>query len=658
MVDFESHKTVQFSRRFLDMIKKGKIKGFPNTDKILFEHILRGKVKDYGIVKILDDTIMKNKDVLEKYNIPYKSLSDNNKEANKSKKIFSDIDISIVGETLNVIEVRLPWITRNKFDKLIKFFKEDLDMQFDYRNDSDPVWYTVIRDTSVFDELMNNEIVKEIGYRIDNNKIEKSKEYLKEDLKKQKELFKLSTTANLGETSEFQGMFDKFYPFQKVAPEYSRHKNAILIADEMGLGKTLQALGIAEYHNAFPAICIVPANLRSNWKKEVDKWMPHRKASIIDSNVMPESDIYIISYNIVSKVGLRLSSKKPKMVILDESHYIKTPTSSRTINVLRYFKKTPIRILTTGTPILNRTVELVPQLDFLGVLDTHFGGKRKFIKRYAPPSWNGWGTVYGSANSEELQVELRKSCMIRRLKRDVLTELPDKMRQVVYLPLSDYKSYRRVEVDSINWYEEKLKQQKLAKSKIEEMVQDKLNNRSEFAEKMVKVEYLRQAAVTYKMDAVYEWVDNALEQSDKLILFAHHRDIVEKLYEKYKEISVMLYGGMSSKVSEVVDKFVDDKNIKLFIGSISSSGVGIDGLQKVCDKVAFVELAWTPAMMAQAEDRIHRIGQKSSVNIYYLIGERTVEEYVHSVVVEKEDLFEKTTNINKLFSWIKRKNKK
>ena len=1017
MADFESHKIVQFSRRFLTLINQGKIKEFPDTDKILFNHILKNKVKEYDIIKLLDKIIINNIDILKKYNISYKSLSSQNIDINKSDKVFSDIDISIVGNDMNVLEVRLPWITRDKFDKLIKFFKEDLDMQFENRIDSDPVWYTVIRDVSIFDELMNNEVVKEIGYRIDMNAVEKSKKYLQENIKKQKELFKLSTTVNLGETSEFQGLFEKFYPFQKVSLEYSKHKNSILIADEMGLGKensvdtqvftptgkmrmgdlqigdkvigsngkytnvigvyprgvkklyrvyfndgssvlagkehlwcvshplknddsacwkiittqqmmdkesviefkgigynsnktyktktyfkdgknnrwkipiikpvkfkrndiipidpyllgillgdgsfrsntiklevlkedmdeflnnisenfnenksslnmrcvsfpnlkqiikelnlnnkysyekhipdiykyssienrlnilkglmdtdgsaekhsteysttskqlaldvqeivntlggvaqlkerqttfkykgikkqgrtsyrlniklpkemnpfklkrkadsyivptkyqvnryitnieyektdeaiciavdapdklyatdycilnhnTVQALGIMEYHNAYPAVCVVPANIRFNWKKEISKWIPHRTANIVDSNVMPLSDIYIISYNIVSKIGLRLSSKNLKMVVLDESHFIKSENSQRTVSVMRYFKKVPIRVLTTGTPILNRTIELVPQLNFLGILDTHFGGKRKFIKRYAPPSWNGWGTVYGSANTEELQAELRKSCMIRRLKKDVLSELPDKTQQVISLPLSDYKAYHRVEIDSINWYEEKLKQQKLSKVKIEEMVKEKLNTRSDFAEKMIKVEYLRQAAVTYKMDAVYEWVDNVLEQSDKLILFAYHRDIVEKLYDRYKNISVMLYGGMSAKVSDTVDKFINDKNIKLFIGSIASAGIGIDGLQNVCDKVAFVELAWTPAMMAQSADRVHRIGQKKFVNIYYLIGEETIESYIYSVVVEKEEIFEKTTNINKLFKWIKDKNKK
>ena len=127
-------------------------------------------------------------------------------------------------------------------------------------------------------------------------------------------------------------------------------------------------------------------------------------------------------------------------------------------------------------------------LELIGVLDTHFGGRRKFIKRYAPPQWNGYGTVYGSANEEELQVELRKSCMLRRMKKDVMSEMPDKIRQVIPLPLSDREAYEKVEKDSINWYETKLRRQDLSETEVAEMVTEKLLTRSAYAEKMVKVD--------------------------------------------------------------------------------------------------------------------------------------------------------------------------
>jgi len=658
MADFEGHYTVIFARQLLDFINKGKIKGLSKADLMLMEHVMRGKVKEYEVVKLLDQTLNKYLDLFKQYKIKFKSLADINAAKTGGKRAFNKLSIYVDLHS-NMLEVRLPWLTREKFDPLIKYFKEELDMEFEMRRDEDPVWFTMVRDDAVFHDLFRNDLVKEIGYDVDKAQVLKSIDKLKVDKEEQKKLFKLSTTANLGvETDNFKGMFAKLYPFQKVAIEYSKFRNGILIADEMGLGKTLQALAIMEYHQLYPAVIVVPAMLRKNWKKEIHKWLPDKKVSIIESQkVIPPGEIYVVSYSMMSRLGSRFFIRKPKVLICDESHYLKNPNAARTDYILKYFKNVDYKILTTGTPILNRTVELVPQLDLLGILDTHFGGSRKFKKRYAPPQFNGYGTTYGSANEEELQIELRKSCMIRRLKKDVMEEMPDKVRQVVSLPLSDRDEYEKVEEDSINWFETKLRKQNLSEFEVTQQVNKKLRERSPYAEKMVKVEYLRQAAVTYKMDAVFEWIDNTLEQKDKVVVFAHHRDIVEALHNKYQKESVMLYGGMSGKVDDIVNQFIEDDKIKLFVGSLQASGVGIDGLQNVCDTVVFVELAWTPAMMAQAEDRLHRLGQKNTVFIYYLLGEETIEEYVYNTVIEKEEIFEKATNVNKLFTWMKKKRK-
>ena len=656
--NYEDHYVIKFARLFLDFVKQDKIVGFSAPDKILLEHLLRGKVNDYGKIKLIDEAIVKNQEILDKYEIDYESLSSKNKDVNQERQVYDNINIKIVGDN-NVIEVRLPWLPKDKFDTLIGFFKTTLGMQFEFRHNEDGVWFSMIRDESIFDELLNHPLVKLIGYSIDNDKLQKAKDTLKVEIEKQKKLFELSVTAQLEETEEFKGMFTKLYPFQKVSVEYSKLKRSILIADEMGLGKTIQALAIIEYHQLYPALIVVPAMLKKNWRREINVWLPHKSVVVVETDkIIPPADLYIVSYSMASKVANRFVVRKPKVIVCDESHYLKNPKAARTDYILKNFKTIPFKMLTTGTPILNRTVELVPQLDLLGILDTHFGGKRKFINRYAPPQWNGFGTTYGSANEEELQVELRKSCMIRRMKKDVLIELPDKIRQVIYLPLSDVAAYEKVEADSINWYETKLRKNKdLSEHEILEKVDEKLDNRSWFAERMVRVEYLRQAALEYKMEAVFGWVDDTLEQTSKLILFCHHRDAVEQLHEHYKDNSVILYGGMSGQVEDIVKKFVSDKRIQLFIASIQSGGVGIDGLQEVCDKVAFVELAWTPAVMAQAEDRVHRIGQGNPVNIYYLLGEDTIEEHVYGVVVGKEEIFDKATNINKLFTWIKNKKK-
>lgn len=659
MANLEHLYIVKISREFNQLIEDKKLK-VSISDKKLLQHLLQQKVCDYGIVKLLDAVIVKNLDILNQCQIKYKPLSSNiHKE---DKKIVKNIDIRITGD-LNILEVRLPFLMNEKFNLLIQFLKNDLKLEFEkrpkYNNDKerigdDNLWFSIIQNISIFEKLFKNELIKEIGYSVDKGMVLNAINKINESKGKQKALFKLSTMADFGNTIKFKGMFTKLYPFQQVSVEYSNHKQSIYIADEMGLGKTVQSLAIMEYHNLYPALILVPANLRKNWKKEINYWLPDKKVFVVEpQKKVLSGDIYVVSYSMISKVGELILKNNLKMLICDESHYLKSSEASRTKYVLKHLKSIPFKILITGTPILNRTIELVTQLDLLGILDNHFGGTRKFQKRYAPSEWTGFGWTYRSANEEELQVELRKSCMIRRMKKDVMKELPDKTRKKIYLPLSNRREYQKVETDSINWYEHQLKKQNLSDSVIQEKVNEKLKNRNFDVDKMIQVEYLRQAAVEYKMKAAFNWIDDTLIQVNKLVIFAHHRNIIEQLYAKYKDKAVMLYGGMSNKVDDIVNQFVNDDKIKLFIGSLQAAAVGIDGLQKVCDQLAFIEFAWTPAINSHAEDRLHRIGQFNAVNIYYLLAENTIEEYVYTKVIEKQEIFEKAININQLFKWIK-----
>ena len=119
--NFNEHYTVKFAKMFLDFVKQGQIQGFRSSDKILLEHLLRGKITDYGKVKLIDGTILKNQDVLDKYEIDYESLSSKNDEVNEERPVYDRINIQIAGDN-NIIEVRLPWLPKDKFDILINHF--------------------------------------------------------------------------------------------------------------------------------------------------------------------------------------------------------------------------------------------------------------------------------------------------------------------------------------------------------------------------------------------------------------------------------------------------------------------------------------------------------------------------------------------------------
>lgn len=417
---------------------------------------------------------------------------------------------------------------------------------------------------------------------------------------------------------------------------------------------TVQAISILQHKDIFPALIIVPANLRENWQREFNSWLPDRTVHILKTTRKVRlADVYIISYGSVPTFCKGLQKVPFKSIVLDESHMIKNEKAKRTKAVLT-LKTIPNKIAMTGTPILNEPYELMPQLDFLDVLEDHFGGRWNFVHKYAPPTSNGYWTEYGAANEEELQLELRKSCMIRREKEDVLSELPPKTRQIIFLPLSNYKMYYEVERDSVNWYKQKLeKNENLTKLQIEAMAAKKKMDRDPLAEKLVRVSACKQAATEYKMKAAIEWIDNALEQIDKLVVFTYHRDAIDQLMNVYHDQAVYLYGGMTNKVTSTIEKFKTDKNIKLFFGSILSTSTGIDGLQGVCNHAAFLELGWNPSIHEQGEDRLHRIGQLDNVNIYYLLGSGTIDEYIYDLIIEKGETIDKATNIDKIFDMIK-----
>ena len=428
-------------------------------------------------------------------------------------------------------------------------------------------------------------------------------------------------------------------------------------------GKTIEALSIVQYHNAFPVLIICPAMLKRNWDIEINNWLYDKKIQLIRGEkavIDKDIDIYIINYDVIDtyapqfvdvtyaksktpeidkkfKRKPRVLSRKPlinlKSIILDESHYIKNKKAKRTKIILDYFKDIEYKLLMSGTPILNKPIELISSLEFLDVFQHWCGNSWKWTERYCNPVNNGFGFTYGASNIEELNHQLKNRIMLRRLKKDVLLDLPEKQIQTIYVPINNTKLYKEVENDTSIWFRKKLDDIKTLSK--EEKIKI-LNNVTYKAEQLRKIEYLKQVVLEGKYNAIKAWIDNTLEQTDKLVVFAHHEGFIKRLYEEYKDFTVYLIGGMTNKASDIVEKFQTDKNIKLFIGGMRAAGTGLT--LTAADKLAFLELDWTPSIHAQCSDRIHRIGQKSNVNIYYLLGENTIEEKIYSTVIDKNTL--------------------
>lgn len=436
---------------------------------------------------------------------------------------------------------------------------------------------------------------------------------------------------------------DKLYPFQRAGVAYSLTHPRTLIGDEMGLGKTRQALSSIEMQNAYPCLVVCPATLKHNWAHEIKMLLPHRSYQVYQGRnggipVPMESDYLIINYQILESWAPYL----PKLggLVVDESHYIKNPKASRTATIKaitlgvwehdktdgrkvmvsppKLPKDAPALFL-TGTPVLNRPREIVEPLVCLGHLVPEKGRDNsvgKFLYRYCGPAkgWGGHMTFNGASNEVELNQWLRQTCMVRRRKVDVLTELPPKIRAPMFIALSD--SAQRLYL-------------KLAEEGAEKAAESR-------AEAIVYLNALRDAIGKAKIEQALEWSIDTLESTDKsLIIFADHIKVQKALIAGLENAGYYvthILGGESS-IAEEQKRIFQAGESRVIVLSLSAAREG-HTLTKAHD-VLFVELGWNPGTHNQAEDRAHRIGQDEPVTAWYLIAQDTIDEWTYELIESK-----------------------
>lgn len=460
--------------------------------------------------------------------------------------------------------------------------------------------------------------------------------------------------------------------YQKAGVAYALEREGTLIADEMGLGKTIQAIGLINYlgQDCRHVLVVCPASLKINWQRELDKWLVRdRSIGIVDSKTgWPEADIVIINYDLLVRFSRELRSRIWDIVILDEAHYIKNPDAKRTVQIVG--SKTwdpgsrqwiihlpPVqakrRLLLTGTPIYNRPQDLWTIVDYC-LLNVpifsrfeHFQTRRKFWTRYAGYTQTRYGWQFmGPDNLDELQHQLRLHLMIRRLKSQVLTELPPKIRQVVELDASGAAEVIRAE------YEHARKKQDALLAAQAEMEIAKASGDDEAYRAAVRklrqahsVAFEEMARIRHEVGlatakAALGYLEDAVENSGKLVVFAHHRDVIELIENHLSEKGykvVRLVGGMSAADKQAaVDSFQQKEGgADVFIGSLTAAGVGIT--LTAASHVVFVELDWVPANIEQGEDRCHRIGQTEPVLVQHLVLEGSLTARIAQTIVEKQE---------------------
>ncbi len=436
--------------------------------------------------------------------------------------------------------------------------------------------------------------------------------------------------AKTGE--QFRG---KLLNFQKEGLDFLiKSSGNALLADEMGLGKTVQTLSyVATEKQTFPVLVVAPLVTLNNWEREISKFLKKksRNGRIVESDSpsvtiirtgkkqeLPKTDIYVINYELLFKRYDDLTKVGIRTIVCDEVHNLRSKTTQKykAVKKLGGLSSVLYRIGLSGTPIYNRGSEIWPIIDIIkpGLL----GSFKEFCEYFCYVNEKGKAIVLENKRAS-LRNELQKHVMLRRKKSDVLKELKDKVR------------YKEVIASDTDYYIEEL--DKIWK-KLEEEQKDAENEFSKSASYQRAIQSERQIAGVAKLPHVINFVKNIMEIEESVVVFCHHKIIHKLLHESLQEFSpVSIIGGQSDSLrQDQIDRFQKGES-KLMIAGIRAGNVGIN-LTKA-KYVIFAELDWSPAIHRQAEDRLHRIGQKNTVFAYYLIGNGTLDDHVANILVDK-----------------------
>ena len=430
------------------------------------------------------------------------------------------------------------------------------------------------------------------------------------------------------------------YPYQLQGIARGLQLKRFINGDDMGLGKTLESIATINKADAFPCLVICPNVVKINWQREWHKFTD-KKAMVLTDSVRDSwpffwqtgmNQVFIVNYESLRKYFVRRITKAEKWtlkdvefhntiklfksVIIDESHKVKSTATQQTKFCKGIASGKEYIILLTGTPVVNKPKDLVAQL---GIMDRmiDMGGWKGFMLRYC-------SGPNQASNLKELNYKLWQHCFFRREKSKVLTQLPDKVRQIVSCEITNRKEYMDAERDLIDY----LKRYKEAD---DEKIQKSLKE-----EVMVRIGILKDITARGKLKEVIDFVKDFRENGKKIILFCNLHEIVDRLMIVFPS-AVCVTGRQNMQEKQAsVDAFQKNSKTDVIICSIKAASAGIT-LTAASD-VAFIELPWTYADCDQAESRAHRIGQKDSVNCYYLLGRRTIDQKLYRIIEEKKHI--------------------
>uniref|UniRef100_A0A8C5HPY8 SWI/SNF-related matrix-associated actin-dependent regulator of chromatin subfamily A-like protein 1 n=1 Tax=Gouania willdenowi TaxID=441366 RepID=A0A8C5HPY8_GOUWI len=416
-------------------------------------------------------------------------------------------------------------------------------------------------------------------------------------------------------------------PFQREGVNFAVSKQGrLLLADDMGLGKTVQAICIAAYYRKeWPLLVVAPSSVRFTWAEAFRRWLPSLNPDSINVVVKAKDElrsglVSIISYDLLSRMEKQQQGGNPfNVLIMDESHFLKNMKTARCKAALPLLKAAKRVILLSGTPAMSRPSELYTQI--LAVRPTLFPRMHEFGVRYCDARQGTWGWDYsGSSNLGELRLLLEECLMLRRLKSDVLSQLPAKQRKVVTVTIDGINTRTKAALSAAA--------QELARG-----------HRSEKEALLVFYNHTAEA----KLQSIMEYITDMLECGrEKFLVFAHHKLVLDHITTdlRKKNIGLIRIDGStpSAERQQLCEKFQFSTNTCVAVLSITAANMGIT--LHSADLVIFAELFWNPGILIQAEDRVHRIGQTSNVNIHYLVAKGTADDYLWPMIQSKMNVLE------------------
>lgn len=421
-----------------------------------------------------------------------------------------------------------------------------------------------------------------------------------------------------------QGLVDALLPFQRTGVEFGIHMNGrVLIADDMGLGKTIQAICLSSYYkDEWPLLVVTPSSVRFAWAQQIQRWLPSLDPQEIfvpttGKNITSTYRVNIFSYDLMAKKVEHLKKQHFQVIIMDECHLLKNFKTARCKAALPLLQNSHRVILLSGTPALSRPSELYTSIQAVCPFLVKF---HDFGVRYCDGKKMHFGWDFsGSSNMNELQLILEEKIMIRRLKKDVLKQLPDKMRQMVVLDPSSIKINKEMKTDCKAMNIKGLKGME---------------------RRGILLEYFHHTG-TAKIPAIRDYVVDLIETDKKFLIFAHHQEVLDAIEDvvkaKLKQHYIRIDGKTSAEQrTYFCKKFQENDDYRVAVLSIVAANAGLN--LSAANLVVFGELFWNPGILVQAEDRVHRIGQQDMVTVQYLVSNGTADDHIWPLVQKKLDV--------------------